>query len=115
MHDISLAGFVCIMRRRLRLYQRHFGVCGLGWVLSLFAFFGEEDLFDMTIKTILDHVLGPVREKLLNHLPFCTEVSVNINNNIVFLRSEAISGGFLENFMFVLDFTALGSDQWIVE
>ena len=96
--------------------ERHFGVCGLGWVpLSFFTFFGEEDLFDVAVEAILDHVLGPVREKLLNHLPFCPEVSVNINNNIVFLRSEAISGGFLKNFVLVLDFTALGSDQWIVE
>jgi len=91
---------------------------GLGTTLlalSAFGAFGEEFLLDVTVESILDHILGPVWEELPHHLPLSAVLAIDLNDGLVlFLRESAARA------LFVLfgSVTLLGAhwrDQLVVE
>lgn len=55
----------------------------------------------MPVESVFDHVLGAVRQQLLDHGPLGSEVAINVDDGLVFFGRESASPDLLVQFGFV--------------
>lgn len=76
---------------------------------------GEELLLDVTIESVLDHILSPVRKEVLDHLPFGSVLTVDLDDGLILFTGEPAAPGLFVDLGSVAFLGAQWGDQFVIE
>lgn len=82
---------------------------------SAFGAFGEVLLLDMTVESILNHILSSVWKEIFDHLPFRTELTVDFDDGLVLFGCESATPNFLVKLALIAFLGAQWRDEFIIE
>lgn len=82
---------------------------------SAFGAFWKVLLLDVTVESILNHILSSVWKEFFYHLPFRTKLTVDFDDRLVLFGCESATPDFLVNFALVAFLGAQRRDEFIIE